>query len=410
MVEERYNGGVQVSPNNPFARLAALVAVAIIGGAAALGGASLLGQLGEGTTVRQIVTPESSSTPASFAHGKALSINEIYRRWAPGVVQITSTSVVSVPQDPLFGNPFAPATQEQQSLGSGFVIDKAGHIVTNYHVIEGAKSVQVSFSNGDNVKARVVGSDPSTDIAVLQVQAHSRALTPLSWGNSDALQVGDSVVAIGNPFGYTRSVTQGIVSALDRPLTAPNDFPIEHAIQTDAALNHGNSGGPLLDARGEVIGVNSQISTGNTGQQGNLGIGFAIPTNTVRNVAAQIIEHGHVEHAMLGIRAQALTPSVAELFRLPVKQGLLVAQVQAGSGAADAGLKGPTDQVVVAGVTWPLGGDIIVEADGVATTTANKLSDVIANHKPGDTIKLVIYRGDTKQTIEVKLGRQRSSP
>ena len=401
---------MQVSPNNPFARLAALVVVAIAGGAAALGGASLLGQLGEGTTVRQIVTPESSSTPASFAHGKALSINEIYRRWAPGVVQITSTSVVSVPQDPLFGNPFAPATQEQQSLGSGFVIDKAGHIVTNYHVIEGAKSVQVSFSNGDNVKARVVGSDPSTDIAVLQVQAHSRALTPLSWGNSDALQVGDSVVAIGNPFGYTRSVTQGIVSALDRPLTAPNDFPIEHAIQTDAALNHGNSGGPLLDARGEVIGVNSQISTGNTGQQGNLGIGFAIPTNTVRNVTAQIIEHGHVEHAMLGIRAQALTPSVAELFRLPVKQGLLVAQVQAGSGAADAGLKGPTDQVVVAGVTWPLGGDIIVEADGVATTTANKLSDVIANHKPGDTIKLVIYRGDTKQTIEVKLGRQRSSP
>ncbi len=401
---------MQVSPNNPFARLAALVAVAIIGGAAALGGASLLGQLGEGTTVRQIVTPESSNTPASFAQGKALSINEIYRRWAPGVVQITSTSIVSIPQDPLFGNPFAPTTQEEESLGFGFVIDKAGHIVTNYHVIEGAKSVQVSFSNGDNVKARVVGSDPSTDIAVLQVQAHSRALTPLSWGNSDALQVGDSVVAIGNPFGYTRSVTQGIVSALDRPLTAPNDFPIEHAIQTDAALNHGNSGGPLLDARGEVIGVNSQISTGNTGQQGNLGIGFAIPTNTVRNVTAQIIEHGHVEHAMLGIRAQALTPSVAELFRLPVKQGLLVAQVQAGSGAADAGLKGPTDQVVVAGVTWPLGGDIIVEADGVATTTANKLSDVIANHKPGDTIKLVIYRGDAKQTIEVKLGRQRSSP
>ncbi len=401
---------MQVSPNNPFARLAALVVVAIAGGAAALGGASLLGQLGEGTTVRQIVTPESSNTPASFAHGKAMSINEIYRRWAPGVVQITSTSIVNVPQDPLFGNPFAPSTEEQQLLGSGFVINKAGHIVTNYHVIEGAKSVQVSFSNGDNVKARVVGSDPSTDIAVLQVKAHSRALTPLAWGNSDALQVGDSVVAIGNPFGYTRSVTQGIVSALDRPLTAPNDFPIQHAIQTDAALNHGNSGGPLLDARGEVIGVNSRISTGNTGQQGNLGIGFAIPSNTVRNVVAQIIEHGHVDHAVIGIRVQELTPSVAELFRLPIKQGLLVAQVQAGSGAADAGLKGPTDQVVVAGVTWPLGGDIIVEADGVATTTVNKLSDVIANHKPGDMIKLVIYRGDTKQTIEVKLGRQRSSP
>jgi putative serine protease PepD len=402
---------VQVSQNNPLARFAALVVVAIAGGAAALGGASLVGQLGEGTTVRQIVTPESSNIPASFAHGKALSINEIYRRWAPGVVQITSTSAVSVPQDPFFGNPFAPPTQEQeQSLGSGFVTDKAGHIVTNYHVIDGAKSVRVSFSNGDNVKARVVGSDASTDIAVLQVQAHSRALTPLTWGNSDAAQVGDSVVAIGNPFGYTRSVTQGIVSALDRPLTAPNDFPIGHAIQTDAALNHGNSGGPLLDARGEVIGVNSQISTGNTGQQGNLGIGFAIPSNTVRNVVAQIVEHGHVDHAVIGIRVQELTPSVAELYRLPVKQGLLVAHVQAGSGAADAGLKGPTEQVVVGGVTWPLGGDIIVEADGVATTSVNKLSDVIANHKPGDTIKLVIYRGDTKQTIEVKLGRQRSSP
>src|SRR5206468_7542630 len=161
-----------------------------------------------------------------------------------------------------------------------------------YHVVEGSKSVRVGFSNGDNVKARVVGTDPSTDIAVLQVSTHSRALTPLGWGNSDAAQVGDSVVAIGNPFGYTRTATAGIISALDRPLTAPNDFPIEHAIQTDAALNHGNSGGPLLDARGEVIGVNTQISTGNTGQQGNVGIGFAVPSNTVRNVIAQIVRNG----------------------------------------------------------------------------------------------------------------------
>jgi S1-C subfamily serine protease len=260
------------------------------------------------------------------------------------------------------------------------------------------------------VKARIVGSDPSTDIAVLQVQAHSRALTPLAWGNSDTAQVGDSVVAIGNPFGYTRSVTAGIVSAVDRPLTSPNDSPIEHAIQTDAALNHGNSGGPLLDTRGEVIGVASQISTGNTGQQGNLGIGFAIPSNTVRGVVAQLIEKGHVEHAFLGIQAQGLTPSIARLFRLPVTHGLLVAHVQPGSGAAHAGLHGPTNQVVVAGVTWSLGGDIIVEADGVSTTTVNKLIDVIASHKPGDTIKLVVYRGNSKRTIEVKLGQQRSSP
>jgi S1-C subfamily serine protease len=268
----------------------------------------------------------------------------------------------------------------------------------------------VSFSNGDNVKAHIVGSDPSTDIAVLQVSTHSRALTPLVWGNSDDAQVGDSVVAIGNPFGYTRSVTAGIISAIDRPLTAPNDFPIQHAIQTDAALNHGNSGGPLLDARGEVIGVNSQISTGNTGQQGNLGIGFAVPSNAVRTVVTQIIESGHAEHAFLGIRAQGLTPSIAQLFHLPVKHGLLVAHVEAGTAAAHAGLKGATNQVVVAGESWPLGGDIIVQADGVPTTTVNKLSDVIANHKPGDTIELVVYRSNAKQKIEVKLGRQRSSP
>jgi S1-C subfamily serine protease len=394
---------------NPVVQSLALVGVAIVGGAAALGGASLLGELGTQTTVRQVITP-TSSAPVSFAGGKALSINEIYRRWASGVVQITSTSVVNVQQDPFFGNPFASPTQTQESLGSGFVIDKAGHIVTNYHVIEGAKAVNVSFSNGDNVKAHIVGTDPSTDIAVLQVSAHSRALTPLVWGNSDAAQVGDSVVAIGNPFGYSRSVTAGIISAINRPLTAPNDFPIQHAIQTDAALNHGNSGGPLLDARGDVIGVNSQISTGNTGQQGNLGIGFAVPSNAVRTVVTQIIESGHAEHAFLGIRAQGLTPSIAELFRLPVRHGLLVAHVEAGGAAAQAGLNGATNRVVVAGESWPLGGDIIVQADGVATPTVNKLSDVIANHKPGDTIGLVVYRANTRQTIEVKLGRQRPSP
>jgi S1-C subfamily serine protease len=395
---------------NTLAKALALVAVAVAGGAAALGGASAFGDLGTRTTVQQQIVDSSSRAPVSFAGGKALSINEIYRHWSSGVVQITSTSTVSVPQDSFFGTPFAPQKEEQQSLGSGFVIDKAGHIVTNYHVIEGAKTVQVSFSNGDNVKASIVGSDPSTDIAVLQVHAHSRALTPLVWGNSDTAEVGDSVVAIGNPFGYTRTATAGIVSAVDRPLTAPNDVPIEHAIQTDAALNHGNSGGPLLDTRGEVIGVNSQISTGATGQQGNVGIGFAIPSNTVKGVVAQLIANGHADHAFLGIRVQAVTQRIAQLFRLPVDHGLLVAHVQAGSGAAHAGLKGAKNQVVVAGESWPLGGDIIVEADGVPTPSASKLIDVIAGHKPGDAIALVVYRGNTRQKIEVKLGQQPSSP
>jgi len=396
---------------NTLGAALALAAVGIAGGAAALGGASLFGEFGTQTTVQQIVNATASSAPASFAGGKALSINEIYRHWASGVVQITSTrTVVNAQQDTFFGTPFAPQKQQEQSLGSGFVIDKAGHIVTNYHVIQGTKTARVSFSNGDNVKATVVGSDPSTDIAVLQVHAHSRALTPLVWGNSDTAEVGDSVVAIGNPFGYTRTATAGIVSAVDRPLTSPNDFPIEHAIQTDAALNHGNSGGPLLDTRGEVIGVNSQISTGTTGQQGNVGIGFAIPSNAVKTVVAQLIANGHVEHAFLGIRVQALTPNIAQLFHLPVDHGLLVAHVQSGSGAAHAGLEGPQKQVVVAGESWPLGGDIIVEADGVAIRSASKLIDVIANHRPGDTITVVVYRGSTKQTIEVKLGRQPSSP
>jgi S1-C subfamily serine protease len=266
------------------------------------------------------------------------------------------------------------------------------------------------------MQAHLVGTDASTDIAVLQVRTHSRALTPLVWGNSDNAEVGDSVVAIGNPFGYTRSVTAGIVSALDRPLTAPNNFQIEHAIQTDAALNHGNSGGPLLDARGQVIGVNSQISTGNTGQQGNLGIGFAIPSNTVKGVVAQIIQSGHAEHAELGITGQAINPSVALLFNLPVKRGVLVAHVEKGSGAGKAGLKSSTVQHIVDGVTWALGGDIIVQADGVPIPSVNRLSDLIAQHKPGDTIKLVLYHRNpdtntySKKTIEVKLGRQGSSP
>jgi S1-C subfamily serine protease len=315
-----------------------------------------------------------------------------------------------VPQDPLFGNPFAPEQQQTQSLGSGFVIDKAGHIVTNFHVVSGARDVQVSFTSGERLKAKVVGSDPATDIAVLQIDASSRAFTPLTWGDSENLKVGDSVVAIGNPFGYTRSVTSGIVSALDRPLEAPDEQSvISHGIQTDAALNHGNSGGPLLNARGEVIGVNSQISTGNTGQQGNLGIGFAIPAKTVRKVVAEIIDKGRVDHAFLGISANELTPQVAQLFNLPAKRGLLIARVTDGSAAADGGLRAGTQQVTVAGESWTIGGDIIVEADGVSTPTLDKLRDVIADHDPGDEIELVIYRGKERKTIEVKLGRQPTS-
>jgi S1-C subfamily serine protease len=289
-------------------------------------------------------------------------------------------------------------------------MDKAGHIVTNYHVVANARSVEVSFSNSDNLKAKIVGADPSTDIAVLQVDARSRALTPVPFGNSDRVHVGDAVVAIGNPLGYDRSVTAGIVSALQRAITAPNQYPIDHVIQTDAPINHGNSGGPLIDARGNVIGVNAQIATGNSGGDGNIGIGFAIPINTVRTVAAQLIQKGTVEHAFIGVTAKSVTPQVAHLFRLPAKHGLLVVSVEPGSGAAAAGLRAGTDTAVVSGESWPVGGDLIVAADGRALSDVDQLRDAVGSKKPGQSLGLVIFRGNTKRTLTVKLGRQPSSP
>ena len=393
---------------------AGLVGAAVLGSALALGGAALLGGFdGDTTTTVREVQPISGAAPSfpvNDARGRTLTVNEIYRRAAPGVVQVTATQVVASPRvDPFFGFPF-PSQQQAEALGSGFVIDKAGHIVTNYHVVEGARSVEVSFSNNESMKAKIVGTDPSTDVAVLQVDAHSRALTPLSLGNSDLVHVGDSVVAIGNPFGYDRTVTAGIVSALQRVIQAPNSYSIDHVIQTDAALNKGNSGGPLLNANGNVIGVNSQISTGNSGSSGNVGVGFAVPINTVTTVAAQIIKSGHVEHAFLGIAAQPVTESAAKLFRLPVSHGLLVARVQPGSGAAKAGLRAGTQNATLAGETYPLGGDLLATIDEAPLYSVDQLRDVIGGKKPGDNVKLRVYRGDQQRTVTVELGRQPSTP
>jgi S1-C subfamily serine protease len=386
-----------------------LLGSALVGGGAALGGAALVGGLdGKTTVVHEVPVPGAEA--AAFARqGDRLTIHEIYRRSAPGVVQITATSTQQVQPDPFFGNPFGGQSQTQQALGSGFVVDKAGHIVTNYHVVQGASRVEVSFSNNEKVRARVVGVDPSTDIAVLQVNTHSRALMPLSLGNSDSVRVGDSVVAIGNPFGLDRSITSGIVSALQRPIQAPNGFTIDHVIQTDAALNHGNSGGPLLNAQGQVIGVNAQIQTGGT-SDGNVGIGFAIPINTVRNVVAQLISHGKIEHAFLGISAKPIQPDIARLFHLPVSTGLLVATVEHGSGAAKAGLKGATNQVTVSGESWPLGGDVILTVDGARADSVERLRDAVSAKQPGDSIKLGVLRDSKRLTLTVKLGRQPATP
>ncbi|HYZ75895.1 MAG TPA: trypsin-like peptidase domain-containing protein [Gaiellaceae bacterium] len=392
-------------------RAAGLVGAGLLGGALVLGGVGVFGGGlgGRTTTVRELVNSGPSSAPASFQTGRRLSINQIYRRSAPGVVQVTSTSVVRLDNTDPFGFqiPGFPQQETQRALGSGFVIDKAGHIITNYHVIAGARSVEVSFSNHDSMKAKIVGKDPGTDIAVLKVNARSRALTPLTLGNSDAVRVGDAVVAIGNPFGLDRSVTAGIVSALQREIQAPNSYAIDHVIQTDAAINHGNSGGPLLNADGRVIGVNAQIETGTgNGGGGNVGIGFAIPINTVRTVVAQLIAKGSVEHASLGIAGVAIDREIANLFHFPVTHGVLIANVKSGSGAAKAGLRGATTQAVVAGVTWPIGGDLIVKADGVTIGSLERLREVIAAKKPGDTLRLQIYRGTKKMTLDVELGRQ----
>jgi S1-C subfamily serine protease len=383
-----------------------LVAAGGLGAGLALGGAALLGGFsGATTTVRELQPIQASPSAASFQRGKALSVNQIYREAAPGVVQVTATQVVNSPSvDPFFGFP-VPQTQRQEALGSGFVIDKAGHIITNDHVVEGARSVDVSFSNNESMRARIVGVDPSTDVAVLQVDAHSRALTPLPLGDSDAVRVGDSVVAIGNPFGLERTVTTGIVSALQRVIQAPNSYSIDHVIQTDAALNKGNSGGPLLDAEGRVIGVNSQIQSGSGG---NVGIGFAVPIDTVRTVEAQIVKTGHAEHAFLGVRVQAVNSSVAKLFRLHSAHGLLVAGVEPGSAAAQAGLRAGKQAVTVSGETYQLGGDLIVAVDGVQLMSLDQLRDVIANKQPGDKLSLEIWRGDQHLTLDIKLGRQPS--
>jgi putative serine protease PepD len=389
-------------------RAAGLAGAALLGGAVALGGAAAVGVGGETTTVREVVSSASSAS-AAF-RGGSLSINQIYGRSAPGVVQVTSTSVVENQPDPFFGNPFSPGPQTQRSLGSGFVIDKAGHIITNFHVVEDAQSVEVSFSNRETMRAKVVGVDQSTDIAVLQVDTRSRALTPLTLGDSDAVKVGDAVVAIGNPFGLERSITAGIVSALQREIQAPNLYAIDHVIQTDAPINHGNSGGPLLNSQGQVIGVNAQIETGGSGDQGNVGIGFAIPIDTVKDVAAQLIKEGKVDHAFLGVRVKPIDARVARLFKLPVSRGLLVERVEAGSAADEAGLKGGTTEVVVAGESWRLGGDIVVRADGAPVDSADKLRDVISSKRPGDRLELEIYRGDKRTKLKVKLGRQPSSP
>jgi len=385
-----------------WTRGAALVLAGLLGGGAAVGiGAAVDSDDDGGVTTVLSTATTSTRFAADDASGK--SVQEIYAQSGPGVVQVSSASVDS--NDPFFG------PQSAAKLGSGFVIDKSGRIVTNYHVIEGAQEVEVNFSGDDRVPARVVGSDPSTDLAVLEIDAQARALTPLPLGNSDAVRVGDSVVAIGNPFGLERTVTAGIVSALQREILSPNGYTIDKVIQTDAPINDGNSGGPLLNAEGEVIGVNSQIES--SGGGGNVGIGFAVPISTVREVVSQILENGRVEHAYLGVRMQAIDENLAQTFRLSVDSGILIVDVVDGSPADEAGLQGGDEQVIVGGTSYVLGGDIVTSADGEPVAGPDDLRLVIMDKEPGETMTLEVHRGDrgeSERTVSVTLGRQPAEP
>jgi S1-C subfamily serine protease len=336
------------------------------------------------TVVRQV--PVQNGQPTADSNG--LTPGQIYRQTYQGVVEIT----VSSPQQTPMGN------QEAQAQGSGFVIDSDGHIVTNEHVVDNADSVSVRFWNGNTYKASVVGSDQSTDLAVIKVDAPQSLLHPLTLGDSSKVKVGDAVVAIGSPFGLEETLTGGIVSAIHRQMQAPNDFTINDSIQTDAAINHGNSGGPLLDSRAQVIGVNAQIA-GQTGA--NVGVGFAIPSDTVKSIADTLISSGKVEHAYLGVSVQEIPSTVAD--QLGAVAGVEITAVRSSTPAKDGGLVGSTGNKTIDGQQYPTGGDIITAIDGQDMTTSEAVQQAIDSHNPGDKISITYWRKGESHTVSITL-------
>jgi putative serine protease PepD len=343
-----------------------------VGAALALGG-------GAGAGIYATTAGNSSSGPATViasvpAHPAAAtttSLTQLYKNASPGVVDITVTTGASGG----FGG-----GGSGQAEGSGFVIDKNGDIITNAHVVAGASSIKVRFQNGKTAKATLVGTDDSTDIAVIKVDPAASLLQPLTLGNSAGVQVGEEVAAIGSPFGLPGSLTSGIVSAVNRTITAPNQFSISGAIQTDAAINHGNSGGPLLNASGEVIGVNAQIESDSGG---NDGVGFAIPINAAKSVANTLVSGGKVQHAYLGIKVGDTSSGA----------GAQVTSVLSGTPADKGGLKA---------------GDVITAVDGNAISSANELTTGLGSRKPGDKVTLSVTRSGKSVQVTVTLGTRPS--
>ena len=354
------------------------------------------------TTLTSVATASAETSDARSPDGAALTPEQIYRDDAPAVVVITATQTQEVPS-----TFFTPAQKEQvRSLGSGFVIDRRGDIVTNDHVVQGASHVRVGFNSGASYPAEIVGADASTDVAVVRVKAPASAFHPLVFAGSTDVSVGDAVYAIGNPFGLDRTMTAGIVSAVGRDIQAPNGLSIPNAIQTDAPINHGNSGGPLLDARGHVVGINAQIEGGTV--DANVGIGFAIPSDTARSVAEQLIAHGRAAHAWLGVQVEGIDPSVTKVVDGLPSHGVAVARVVAGSPAAKAGIQAAKRQVTVDGVSVLLGGDVIVAVGGRPVYSSPQLADAVAVRKPGDRLALELVRGGKSRSVTVTLGDVRA--
>lgn len=354
----------------------------------------------KGKVINQVVRESGGQKTTGGLTG-----GDIYKRFAPGVVHIKS--VFTGVRSDFFG--FSVPLQ-QEADGSGFIVDKSGLIVTNAHVVQDSNStankITVLMGDQQEVSAKLLGTDPSTDIAVLKIDPQGKTLRVLDLGDSSKLQVGDDVYAIGSPFELDGTLTQGIVSAIDRTIDSPNQqFKIRGAIQTDAAVNPGNSGGPLLNAFGEVVGINSQIAS-NSGSFA--GIAFAIPSNTVKEIVGQIEKSGKASHPWLGIGGIEVGKDMAKLLKLPVDHGVMIAQVVPGSPAEKAGLKAGSQSLVNSqtGQRIPVGGDIIGKIDTISVLTMDDILNFVEKHKVGDRVTLEVYRGKEKKQVTFALGER----
>ena len=372
---------------------------ALLGGLVVLvagGVAVAAGWLGKEEKIVQQPLGQPAIGEAPVRSDGGLTINEIYKHDGPGVVFIRAEFVerVQTPFDVF------PQRRRNESTGAGFVIDDDGHVLTNSHVVQRATKIEVGFGKDRTAAAKLVGQDTGNDIALLKVETARKNLNQLELGDSSEVEVGDSVVAIGNPFGLDRTVTTGIVSALQRQIQAPNGFTIRDVIQTDAAINPGNSGGPLIDARGKVIGINSQIATAGGG--GSIGIGFAVPVNTAKKIAEDLKKSGKVEHAFLGITGVDITPSLSDRLNLRTSRGVLVQDV---SGPADrAGIVGGDVQATIGTREILLGGDVVTEIDGIPVRSMDQVIAAVDSKKPGDAVELKLLRGSRSRVVKVELG------